>query len=418
MGVEFLKHINSRNNMYSMDYRELEEYTLKENEEFSNNPNYFLSRYKTLKKPITYATLGRGISVWPQVPMMGTVIVKLSPFTKEIFENIYKISTNQIPEVIQFVKDTGRLQFILTQDPIHYEKFEYLHPILEELHPPILNIPNLSEEQKKIYDFSVFYCNNLRRRGHFNKFFSIPFGLSVADHNNLFINEVKMYAFLRMSGFEQYADFYINTVNKDPSLASQILSIAHDLLAQPYIYPLQTVTSANFLALKKSNEEIRSLISSSKIDSVQFPYEVGSFLMKKITNFPTSLDTCKDMLKICDRNDLTDVFNAFTELISKNDIDAILANQSNLNEILDNIWEESQRIKTKASLAELLVSIGAVGLFYANLNGLILTLIAEILDKTSVKFNLIGKGSEELIKRFSSPQSVVIYDFTKKYNIK
>ena len=96
-------------------------------------------RFPKLHDFFTYATTGFNESIWTQAPYTGSLLVPLIPIRDpQHFERIYNISTSQIPEIVDFVKETGKIQFYLEGSPRDYIDLDYLDPIFYDLKPPVL----------------------------------------------------------------------------------------------------------------------------------------------------------------------------------------------------------------------------------------------------------------------------------------
>jgi hypothetical protein len=89
------------------------------------------------------------------VPFCGSLILLLSPVPREKFERMY-FKVSEIPKIIDFVKETGRLQFALTGRPTLFSGLDYLSEVFEETQPPLyymfplLNFENRIEIQEII----------------------------------------------------------------------------------------------------------------------------------------------------------------------------------------------------------------------------------------------------------------------------
>jgi len=132
---------------YLEDYaqREWSEFERLEKRILEGNFSFEKDRYPpdksfiNLQKPVALASLetAKVSNIWAQIPFCGSLIILLPPFPQSVFEeSISKIS--EIPKIIDFIKDTGRLQVAITEDPRDYEGLNYLDPFFKELNPPTL----------------------------------------------------------------------------------------------------------------------------------------------------------------------------------------------------------------------------------------------------------------------------------------
>ena len=118
-----------------MDYEFLKEYEERENEAYLKEKD-LVKRFKNLKTPIFNRNTSN-ISIWSQITFSGTLIFPLHPLPQNVFETEHGIKSTQFPELIQFVKDMNKVQFVLTDAPTKYVKYDYLEPLLKEFEPPI-----------------------------------------------------------------------------------------------------------------------------------------------------------------------------------------------------------------------------------------------------------------------------------------
>jgi len=94
----------------------------------------YKKRFKRLEEPI--ARSPGLMSVWPQIPLYGTLIVTLSPFGAGRFSEYHGFEVADIPQLVNFARSTGKVSFVLTKDPVEYADLNFLDPIFTELNPP------------------------------------------------------------------------------------------------------------------------------------------------------------------------------------------------------------------------------------------------------------------------------------------
>jgi len=71
-------------------------------------------RFVNLQDPVAVASLEAAHigNLWAQIPLCGSLVVFLPAFPQSLFEeSLFKVS--EIPKIIDFVKETGRLQVAL-----------------------------------------------------------------------------------------------------------------------------------------------------------------------------------------------------------------------------------------------------------------------------------------------------------------
>ncbi|WXG44284.1 MAG: hypothetical protein WED04_09670 [Promethearchaeati archaeon SRVP18_Atabeyarchaeia-1] len=104
-----------------------------------------IERYPPLARFINarehLAGINIGLSMWGVIPFYGSTVIQLEPTNdRRSFDNLYRetgFTSKDLDRLIDFVKQTGRLQFVLTQRPTRYQSLEFLRPLFEELKPPI-----------------------------------------------------------------------------------------------------------------------------------------------------------------------------------------------------------------------------------------------------------------------------------------
>lgn len=66
--------------------------------------------------------------------MYGSIIVNLAPLPQQEFVTRFGWGTNlDILNIVDLAKNSGRVQFRLTANPLYYAGLDYLDPILNEL---------------------------------------------------------------------------------------------------------------------------------------------------------------------------------------------------------------------------------------------------------------------------------------------
>jgi hypothetical protein len=99
------------------------------------------NRFKKLRNPLADTTS----NIWTIIPFYGSSIIHIHPLAQEsLVNNLGWGSDRDINNLIQLSKDTGRVQFVLDKSPLDYEPYDYLEPVLKELHPPMIKlVPSL-----------------------------------------------------------------------------------------------------------------------------------------------------------------------------------------------------------------------------------------------------------------------------------
>ncbi|MDH5746794.1 MAG: GNAT family N-acetyltransferase [Candidatus Bathyarchaeota archaeon] len=261
-------------------------------------------RFVNLQKPVaTTTSLGlAGMSdIWAQIPFCGSLILYLPPVPKAEFEKVF-CKITQIPKMIDFIKETGKLQVIFTGgDLLSYEGLDYLDPFFEELRPPrFLGIPSSTfgdekERRRALNTFStlgkVKYLKWLKKR---YTDAGLPFRLFMSALEK----KSEIYVFLKLGHYTVIEEIENLTID-DPEKAHWVLSIcgvfifdsAVDLRSDLRNFPLEAIRSVQDLPPIYRPE-------------IRFPCEIGKLLVKKLTYAPLGFDACKELMYHYDACDL------------------------------------------------------------------------------------------------------------------
>ena len=387
-----------------MDLDFLVDYEKREYEAFQRCQNVS-ERVGDLKSPISHIT-GPCSSVWSQVAFSGTVIFPLHPLPQDVFERGWKISVEEFPSLIQFVRETKKIQFILTAPPTSYEKLDFLEPILRQLEPPLYTqIGGDNKELQKIqFRCADDFDNLIRVSPDWMSLLLSKGGKHIID------DYIKSYAILRFLGYSDIADTFIENFLAYPKFSTDYLTTAYDLLADPIIDPFKA--NPSFCIEKIRNA---SKMGIATPDSPIFP-EVGSFLIKKCTHYPDSLEACKRLIESYEENDLYDVHSALNGAVIDRNESSIIQKKDAMNEILDNVWEDTT-IDRNATVIRygIDVTCGTVGYCLGNAAlGLMASLGLRLIDNQ----NYIDQFSALVTRRIATPYMATIHDFKKEYRIR
>ncbi|MFA4823885.1 MAG: hypothetical protein WC593_01870 [Methanoregula sp.] len=392
----------------SIDLNYLEEYEIREIEAVQRNIP-FSKRVDISRSPTCYI-VDESSSFWSQVAFAGTVIFRLYPIPPDIFEKNWNISIDTLNDFLRFVKETKKIQFVLTTHPTHYAEFDYLEPILREFSPPVYTV-NLDRMDEKIYETESTCLDE------FNLLVSLSpewqsWTSSVTGRNHLRTQRLQ-YTYLRYLGFDEFADTFIENFLIEPDFANAYISLVSKLILYPINDPLKSTLSISIDTLQDASQMGINTAGTTKRSS--FP-EIGSYLMKKCTYYPESLEACKNVISRYEENDLYKINSALNEaIVDKNDT---LVRQKNdeLSEIMDNIWADST-IKRNATLCNYGIDVtsGMIGYGLGGMPGLLGSMGLGILDKTKSKY--LDQFSELIAKKTASPYMATIYDFKKKYPV-
>jgi hypothetical protein len=390
----------------TMDSDFLNEYHNREIGFFKKNTP--LSERFKQKQPIYHIVEFGSASIWSQIALSGTAIIPLFPIPSDYFEKMWKISANNFPELIQFIKDTKKIQFVLAAPPKEFKEFDYLEPIFQEFSPPMFS-SNLNLQDPR-------FQNLLNQCG---SEFNTLVGLSSAWQRKksslvgqqIVKSHIKAYTALRYYGLDEIADTFINNFLINPDFADDYLWIAEKMILHPIDNSLKANLALNVSTIQKANK--LGLQSQLTPQLPSFP-EVGSFLMKKCTHYPESLEACKRLIDRYEDNDLYKVHSALNEAVIERNDSSIIDNKDELGEILDNIWEDTKiKDDVVGYNCGITVTCGVVGYCLGGAPGLLASIGLKCIDKSKY----FEQFSELIAKKVTTPYMATIFDFKKKYSV-
>ena len=288
----------------------------------------------------------------------------------------------------------------------------YLEPFFKEMTPPVYSLQNDIQRDALMNQFhtaeiEITTIIELSPEFQFLKY------SSSGDH--IISDYIRQYAWLRHLGFNEIADTFIDNLLINPGFSTYFLETAYNLLVHPIIDPFHANPSFSMQDLAKMNEIGFDVQISGKKNYLP---EVGSFLLKKTTYYPESLDACKNIIARYDENDLYEVYSALNTSISSRNPEGILKNKSEVALILDNVWSDTELIESNVSAYKFGIGVtcGVVGMSIGGLAGGLLGSIGiSALNQT--KSSYLDQFSELIAKSVASPYLTTIYDFKKKYHI-
>lgn len=377
-------------------------------------------RFIKLQRPVALASplSTNSSNLWAQIPFSGSLIIYLPPFQKHLFEQYY-CKVSEIPRIIDFIKETGKLQVALIIDIHAYEGLDHLDPFFE-LKPPLfrgtpVEVFGDKKEIKKFTDTfftlgAVRYIDFLRELSHG----WIPFPNAVRM-------ELSTYLMLKLERYpivEEIENYMID----DPKTAHNLFYLCRSFIVNP-IVNLRTNLS-NFTLEETKEAQTLPLVYQPR--EIQFPCEIGKFLLKKLTYAPQGLRACNEIIDEYASYDLQKVLESLNDAIIANHPDILNKNSREFSEILDNIWKDPtipRRVKgLKVGIPLSIAAIGglASGPVGAAAGGFLADLGYKLAEKTVSKFfDVKSEGvSEKLAKLRTKNYQANIYDFKKKYKAK
>jgi hypothetical protein len=413
-----------RENLEDYDAKEVSEYQLfkkkiqKGQFDFEKDGYPPNNRFRNIQNPVAHAATietCRGANIWAQVPFCGSLLVDIVPLPKHIFEEYY-FKVSEIPKIVDFVKETGRLQITLSSYPLAYQGLDYLDPIFEELNPPYFGgIPNLvfgdAKDIKAATDSfidlaQVRFLNFIKQLSHT---YGSQFLFSLLNKS------INGYVRLKLCySLKPIVDEIENLIIDDPKGAFLLLHFCRLLITDPIDDLRSNIKNSALSDLKIA----QALPLVYRKEDIRFPCEIGKFLLDHLTNAPEGIRACNQLIDHYSRYDLQKVQESLNKAIVTNNPDIVNKNTEELSEILDNIWSDPTIPKRVKNLRRgVPMSIAAIGSAVSAFTGGSEGFLAGLGFSVGAKFldTEIEGLSERLVKFFARSYQANVYDFKKKY---
>jgi hypothetical protein len=372
-------------------------------------------RFVKLKEPVARSSFMPAMhkNLWAQVPFCGSLLLLLDPIPKPLFEEIY-FKASEIPEIIGFIKETGKLQIALSGRVLGYAGLDHFDEIFEELDPPVYFMAPLSlfgnkKEVQKAED--IFYT--LAKVRYFDYLRELSSVAGTQSFSIMVDRFASAYTILKLGHYSIVEDIE-NLLIDDPTLAFALMIICRDFIVDPITdlrsdlanLTLEDIKRAHALPLVYQSEDMR------------FPAEIGKFLLRKLTYAPQTLRACYDLIDHYADYDLQKIQESLNEAIVANHPDIVSKSADDLSEILDNVWNDPTIPRQIKNLKRgLPISIAAIGSAVSAFTGGFGGFLAGLGFSVGAKFlDVEIKGlSERLVKFFARSYQANVYDFKKKY---
>ena len=381
-----------------------------------------------LDKLYTKSIVGKDF--WTQIPMYGTTIIILKPVKKDIFEKVHGFDVVDIDRIMDFAKETGRVQFALDfdEDPLCYRKLDFLEPVFmdADLKPPqLLHLPLdaiLSEEEiEKTHNEYRHLLKNPQAQSFIKGYIKGKYYENTYTPESVIRAIVDDLIKLKLSGHEDLVkDFTQGLTTIGTTRIVFLLQAIHDMFFYAYD-PLMGVRSFKRGDLRVLYERFPfgPIFSKEK----ELPYEVGKFLNDKLKIVvPKNIDGAIELSDEYELYDLRNVMNALNEGVEKEKIDVINENLDDLSIIFDNAWKEANKLKRDVNIYThgISLGIGVIGTLATMpivgvsglLAGLGLTVGGEIATP-----KISEPLAEKITKWTTSSHLIHVYDFKKKYKL-
>jgi len=393
---------------------ELERRILEGNFDFEYDSFPPNDRFKKIKKPIAVVgTLDDINDLWALIPFSGSLVLPLPAREKTYFEQtLFQIS--ELPKVIDFIKETGRLQIALADPPTAYIGLNHFDPLFKELNPPCYEIMPLScfGNENEI-DEAYIHFSTLAEICYFDYIRDLSRRVDSRFFDNTIRKNEGTYTVLKLAGY-QIAEEIENLMIDNPGRSALTLHICRALIVEPLCDLRSSIRDYSL-------REIRLFHSLPQIyhpKELRFPCEIGKFLLRKLTYAAQDMRACHNLMDDYATYDLQKIQEFLNEGIVTNHPDIVNESAEEFSEILDNVWNDAtipRRIKNlRRGIPMSIAAIGtAVSAFTGDLEGFLaglgLSVGAKFLDAE------IEGLSERIAKWLTRSYQANVYDFKKKY---
>jgi hypothetical protein len=413
---------------YLLDYERSEEERFRQvkerivrGEEVSS---WDLERFRKISTPIAEKAHHSGL--WPQVPLFGSLIVPIFPVSKAKFFETHGFHAYEIPKLIDFSRETGKIQFSLGASPTLFAGFDYLDDILTEFRPPLqLGYPiEAIADDARLRKWGAEFdaatgaefwpatVDTFEKDG-------FPSGFAPMRYNTLRTN----YSWLRCLGYDEVAERIFEEMTRDVDKAHKILYFYGDYIVGPLTSPFQTVKCISKTDVDMFRAAGGDLIRMGR--NIQLPSEIGAFIMRNLTLAPEGLEACRSIIEKYESADLYALFESLKSGVEDSKLDLVKSKSAELDQVLTDVWNDASTIGSKIKGVSYGLSLGLSAIGYAAgqlmagssggdlgmLAGLGFRLLDESIDATS------SRVSARLTKMFSKSYLSSIFDFRQRYGL-
>lgn len=253
------------NRDYLIDYQERETELIRDfykkvlEGRFGPNDSYPPSdRFVKLKSPV--ATSAPFESIWPQIPLFGSLVICLQPCREDLFFSNFGFEIEDIDRLVDFAKDTGKIQFALGSPATTFQGLDYLDPIFKELNPPgMAPIPLdtlTSRDKIKKYMIEFYTIAEINFKKTIYEFASFQ-SASLETMNKIMEDYLFDYIVLKSLGYEKVIEKIEEYMLYEPDEAAKLFNI--------YAYYIIDPKTNTFKAINNYGlEEFRKLDFKSK----------------------------------------------------------------------------------------------------------------------------------------------------------
>jgi hypothetical protein len=378
------------------------------------------TRFRRLAKPVGLRS--NHASLWPQIPLFGSLVVPLSPVEKAWFAEVHGFELRDLPRLMELSRDTGKVQFVLGASPTEFRGLDYLDEIFAEFNPPLIGFrgvdsllePNLFKSAIAEFDAAaatIFFDILLRWYG--------ANGIDESFALTRYSVFRSTYAFMKYMGYERVCEQLIGDLAADPNRAHKILYIYSDHVVNPLLKTLPSVHCTSFEELSAAGRVVAEATPSAK--SLVFPCEIGAFLLKRLIPIPESYESCMNIIGRYEQSDMYKMLMVLSQAIREINVDLAVTSSGNLEEALSNIWSDAQNLSKRISGLARGVNLGIsaigpiAGNFLAGVTGTAVGVLAslgfQVLDSTAS--GISERLARRVVESFSPNYLSAILDLSK-----
>jgi len=414
-----------------MDHEFLYEYEAKEKEDYFEWIKSIKSgkeitypgiiKYGELKQPVGEISYN---NIWSVVPIFQTVMVPIFPIKEpNFFERSHGFKISDIPSIAQFSSDTKRIRFYLVTAATSYEGLDFFDPIFQlnphsiPIMPPDFFFTDVEDLKEIETEFDVLARINFYRDLAQNLQLQ---GSTTIDIQRRIKDYQYDYSMLHALGYSEVIENLQDLIVNETQFAAEFLNVLHHFLINPKVISYERTPVWDLDIFKFTKEKFEKY--NIKIENTYIPYEIGKYIMKKISLYPESFTACEHICEVYEQHDYYQLVQALFQGINDKKYDAINSSSQELSLVLDNIWKDAENIKRKSKYINYGFTIGfaALGTVAAGPVGLAGGLLASfgLTAGTEIVKSKSGTLYEQIAKKISKGNLSIIFDFNKKYNIK
>jgi len=374
-------------------------------------------RFVKLAEPIAMA-VQLTPNLWSQVPFAGSTLVMLCPVAKKQFKEKHGFEASDINRLVDFIKETGKIQFVIDWPPIAFEGLDFLDPIFSELKPPSIPWPS-----------GLFTTNQAQRRLarvefdtlagiHFHEFIKKVFAKEISRDKYFLAKRMHDYRLdylaLKELNLQDLLEELSSYMVDDLPRAFQAFLVIGAFITLPMYNTLRATLNYDLNLSAQAQEYV-------KVENPTFPCEIGKFLIKKLTHYPESLTACQELIAHYEDYDLQKLTVALNEGIKKSNIDLVNVTTKDLSKTLEDIWhDKSIPRKIKGIKVGIPISLAVIGTIVGGPIGTLGGLLGGIgfsVGSTILKVgtDTIGEKTAKIIFRNYQAN---IFSFKEKHDLK